>query len=539
MILATLLLAAAQGLPAIIGEIAEASGREQVVVIRVEPELGGLDFTQTGSVVELYLEGSTARMLEAPPPVQSIESVQLRRSEDGLRLRLELADGVRAVVRRSDPATVTLELQAPEPGDTASAPVPQDSRPSVAQLFPLLFPAGAPQGMDPGDAVDRDEPEEAGLRFGFITLRPGLVVTYVDATATFLDTPEPTETRYLEVDPRLEALAAVRLGSGLLTGRYEPSFRRGSSFDVVNQTTHLAEATLNLPLTPVSTFDGTYRFVRSALDAREVDPGNEFFFGLGRFSRHGATAGVGIETGSRTALEVSGYYDDVAFDDRNRGFFSHQRYGADAGLRYELGPTLRASLGYAWDRIPEPVERPLAEAQAHTAFLRLDGELGPLTTGTARAGYRRQTNPNGVGDGGSWNGFVLDASIRRELSPASWVSLGAGRSTFPSAFQADGFYVSSSVLGQLQIPLPLSVAFTGAASWRWNDYRVAVDALGEPRADRVFGWSVGLARPLTSWAFLRADYRRDRRRSNVDAFDLDTDALTLQLGIALFREPQR
>jgi hypothetical protein len=537
-VISTLVLAAAQSLPAIIGVFAS-SGQEQVVVVRVEPELGGLDFTQTGSTVELYVKGSATPMLEAPPPSQSIESVQLDRTQDGIRLRLGLAAGVHAVLRRSDQSTLTLALQVPEPAEVVAEARSDEAPPSVEQLFPLLFPAGAPEDLSAQDTPNRDEPDEDGLRLGFITLRPGLELTYVDATATFLDTPEPSQTSYFQIEPRLEALAAVRVGSGLLTARYEPSFRRGSDFSLVNQPTHVAEATLNLPLTPVSTFDGAYRFVRGTLEAREVDPGDEFFFGLGRFTRHGATAGVEVETGSRTALEVNGYFDDIAFDRRDRGFFSHQRYGADAGLRYEVGPTLRALLGYAWDAIPEPVDRSLAEARAHTAFLRLEGELGALTSGSARFGFRHQTNPNGFGDGSSWDGFVVSASLKRDFSRASWVRLGAERTTFPSAFQSDGFYVSSSVLGQLQVPLPLSVAFTGGASYRWNDYRIAIAELGGPRADEIFGWSVGLARSLSPWAFLRADYRKDYRRSNVDAFDLDTHSLTLQLGLSPFREPQR
>ena len=89
------------------------------------------------------------------------------------------------------------------------------------------------------------------------------------------------------------------------------------------------------------------------------------------------------------------------------------------------------------------------------------------------------------------------------------------------------------------MPLPLSLALTGGAGYRWNDYRVALEDIGEPRADRIFGWSVGLARSLSPWAFLRADYRWDRRRSNLDAFELDTDSLTIQLGITPFAETTR
>jgi hypothetical protein len=44
---------------------------------------------------------------------------------------------------------------------------------------------------------------------------------------------------------------------------------------------------------------------------------------------------------------------------------------------------------------------------------------------------------------------------------------------------------------------------------------------------------------VTRHAFLRADYRRDRRDSNIDIFDSHSNALTMQLSVGMFPGTRR
>jgi len=57
--------------------------------------------------------------------------------------------------------------------------------------------------------------------------------------------------------------------------------------------------------------------------------------------------------------------------------------------------------------------------------------------------------------------------------------------------------------------------------------------VGAPREDDIAGWTVGLSRSLTRYAFLRADYRVDRRTSNLPDIPNTTHSLFVQLGIGL------
>ena len=66
--------------------------------------------------------------------------------------------------------------------------------------------------------------------------------------------------------------------------------------------------------------------------------------------------------------------------------------------------------------------------------------------------------------------------------------------------------------------LPLFLAARAAAGYQWNRYRTVAVGIDEPRRDEIFGWSVGLGRAFTRCAYLRSDYRWERRSSNLAAF---------------------
>jgi hypothetical protein len=72
-----------------------------------------------------------------------------------------------------------------------------------------------------------------------------------------------------------------------------------------------------------------------------------------------------------------------------------------------------------------------------------------------------------------------------------------------------------------------------------NTYETNASALGAPRRDQIVSWLAGVGRTLTRWAFVRVDYRQDRRDSNLDFYDQHTHALYVELGLGLFSPTPR
>jgi hypothetical protein len=134
---------------------------------------------------------------------------------------------------------------------------------------------------------------------------------------------------------------------------------------------------------------------------------------------------------------------------------------------------------------------------------------------------------------------VVSGSLRRALGREATLRLSGSRATFPSSFEQNAFYVSSGGGAELDLPGPLSLVLRLAAGYHWNDYRTPAADTGSPRRDTLWDGAVGLARSLSRRAWVRADYRRERRNSEIDAFDVTTDALTIQVGVGFVGSPTR
>jgi hypothetical protein len=81
------------------------------------------------------------------------------------------------------------------------------------------------------------------------------------------------------------------------------------------------------------------------------------------------------------------------------------------------------------------------------------------------------------------------------------------------------------------VGLPLSLVAHATVAGQVNSYRVPATGFDFPRRDEIWNWSVGIGRALSRWAFLRADYRRERRNSNLPAFQTHAHLFMVQLGI--------
>jgi hypothetical protein len=404
-----------------------------------------------------------------------------------------------------------------------SSPASSEATGSIAELYPRLFPTGVPEARP----VETEAPTgttTSGAELGPFRVRASVDARYVDAD-TFLDT-VPTRDRFLEVAPRVDAEAP--LGAGRFGLDYTPVLRAFATYDQINSSSQIAGARLELPVGAAVTVTASDHFVGGTLDTRIVDPGGEYFYGLGRFVRNDVLAGARVALGPRLGLELSGAAGRVRFHERST-FFDYDSRTASAGLGFELTPNLKASAAYVYDEIPRPPGRPEAQAQAHSARLSLGGDLLPLLSGELAFGYRHQSNPAAGAGGRSYSGLTASGTLNRRLGRDSLVSLFLTRQTSASAYEANGFYVVTSAQASAELPLPLALRLRGGAGYQWNDYRTAATEIGGPRHDRLLGWYLGLRRPLPRRLVLSGTYRVENRYSNVDRFDTDSSGFLLQL----------
>lgn len=480
--------------------------------------------TRDEGEVVIRLPGVAAEDLTAPselgPPLTEIRVV-----------REESATEVRVTVAPEVPFEAAFEVGLLTVVFGAT-PDPAARGPVTPELYGLLFPSAASERLeDEGAEEDEDFGDHReGLYVGRVQLLPYLTVSYVDADVLAFNRPEPIRARYLEVAPGITANSAVF--TGRLAVEYEPRFRFFSDIPEINETAHFAGVRLDFPLGSRTLLALGHRYTRATLETTVVDPGREYFFGLSRYTFNNTTASARIDVGPSFVLELDAGWRRSSFDRTElTGFFGYDSRAFRAGLGYDLRSDLRVTVSYAYDHVPRPSDRPVAESTAHNVLGTITGQISSLTSGTVTVGWRTQTNPLGSGEGEHFRGVTLGGALSRQLGHSSNLGLTFTRTPSPSGYLGNPYYVNNSLTANLELPLPLQFWIRGTVGFLRNSYPTIDPSIGEPRRDDIWAWTIGVGRHLGWRTWIRADYRREDRDSNVPAFDITTDGFVVQFGI--------
>jgi hypothetical protein len=462
--------------------------------------------------------------LVAPPAERPLAEVRIEAAEGATVVRVRVAPEV-PFESTHEPGMLTVVF--------GEQPAPELRGPVTPELYTQLFPTGPIAGAaDEGEAEEGARPAEegvGGILVGPLALRPFVTASFVDADVIVSDELEPVRDQYLQVAPGLGV--SLPLLGGLLSADYEARMRFFSDIPEVDTTSHLAAARLELPLGSRATARLQHRFTRATLETSIVDPGREYFYDLAPYTLNETTLGARLDLGPRLFGEGDLSLRSSSFDEGASGFFGYDSRTARAGLGYDLGGDRSLLASYRYESIPAPPDREIVETTAHSVDLTLRGQLGPLMEGSLSAGLRSQDSPLAGAGSESYTGLVLGGTLRRQLGHSSSLDVALNRSTEPSFFEENAFYVTNSAVLGLTVPAPFETWARGSVALFQNDYPTDAAGIGEPRRDRILGWTVGVGRSLSWRAWVRADYRRERRTSNVPGFDVTTSGFIVQVGL--------
>ncbi|MBN2369583.1 MAG: outer membrane beta-barrel protein [Vicinamibacteria bacterium] len=517
--------------PAAIVSIRAEDPNGRTVIEIVAAALPLLDVRREKDRLFVRFESEPAGGLTVPPPATPIRALRVVEAEGSVALEVDLdPDVAHAIDRKDGVLSIVLTRRAEGIG-----------LPPAEDLYGLLFPSPADRPTAEV-AIQEGGPGEAtaagaiGIPFGPFNLRPALTAGYVDADIVVGDASESRHDAYFEIQPRI-AVESVASWLAHLTVEYKPRFRAGSDYEITRRPTHLADAAIDWPATSRLETHVKGHYAHGTLETDEVDPGREYYYRLGRFTHDEVSASAQFEAAPRFGIDVGAGLGRVRFEEES-SFFEYDRRFAHAALYYESSPRTRLSLGYHLSLTPTVDARPEAESTEHSGRFRIDGDLGPLVKGFMSFGYAQRENSKAPADGRRYRGLVASMGVSKSFTPASVIRLTANRATYLSAFENNGFYVSTSGMAELSLPIPWAFALRGGTGYHVNEYPTPASETGVPRRDRLFGWSIGLGRAIGRAAYLRADYRWDRRDSNVNGFDHDTQALLIQLGAGYFSLPE-
>jgi hypothetical protein len=482
------------------------------------------EVVREGDFVVLRLAGRAPEGLPLPAVDPPLEGIALERDGALTLLRVKVAPEVHFEASH-EPGMLTVVF--------GELPAPELRGPVTPELYMRLFPTPSSDTGPEGPAEGFSGAGPEGLRIGRLTLRPYVSAAWVDADVAAFSSPVPVPDQYLQIGPGVTA--SMPVADGMLSAEYEARLRYFSDIPQVGETSHLAGARLDLPVGSRTLVRVGHRFTRATLEATVVDPGREYFFDLSRFTYNESSALARVDLGARLWAEGEGRWAWNRFDERqDAGFFDYDNRTLRAGLGYDVGSDLRATVSYSYERLPPSPDREIVESTAHSLLGTLGGEIAALTAASLTLGLRSQTNPLAPGESGSFTGVTLGGSLRRELGHSTVAELQLVRASEPSGYDTNAFYLNNSAILSLTAPGPFETWLRGGIGFLRNAYPNDAPGLGEPRQDDIVGWSLGIGRNLGWRAFVRADYRWERRDSNLPDFDITTDGFVIQLGLGLF-----
>jgi len=483
------------------------------------------EVVREGGEIVIRVPGVAPEGLALPALEKPLGAIRLVREPGLTILRVEAAPEV-PFEASHEPGMLTVVF--------GEQPAPELRGPVSPGLYERLFPTGAQgTGAPGGEEPAFERAGGDGIALGRATLRPYVSASWVDADVLAFDNPVPVRDQYLQVAPGVSA--SMPLLSGHLAAEYEPRLRFFSDIPLVKEPSHLVSVGLEQPVGTRVFVRLGHRYTRATLETTIVDPGREYFFDLSRYSFNATTAAARVDVGARLYAEAQAGWLWTRFDQKQAGgFFDYDRRALRAGLGYDVGSDRRATVSYAFERIPPPPDRGLVESSAHSLLGTLAGTIAPLLSGSVTVGLRRQENPLATGESASFKGMTLGGSVRRELGHSSSAELQVNRTTEPSAYDTNAYYVTNSLVASLNVPAPFEVWTRGSVGWLRNNYPNDAPGLDEPRRDDILGWTLGLGRQIGWRTWVRADYRRERRNSNLPGFDVTTDGFVVQVGVGLF-----
>ncbi|HEV7499298.1 MAG TPA: hypothetical protein VGQ33_04800, partial [Vicinamibacteria bacterium] len=141
-----------------------------------------------GSDLVLSLPAVTAAGLVAPsaPPESGIEAVVVETDPQGVRIRIRLRDAFPFQLR-GEAGLISVIVRPPLPVARSAS----DLKALYAKILPSPPPEVAGTPGTGAAAAQSAEDTSTTFHLGFLRVRPSVVVSYVDADSTFLDTPVP------------------------------------------------------------------------------------------------------------------------------------------------------------------------------------------------------------------------------------------------------------------------------------------------------------------------------------------------------------
>jgi hypothetical protein len=374
-------------------------------------------------------------------------------------------------------------IAAAEPGEGQESGSALKARTGDDQIQPLPV---APPGSDatrfvPGTSVDYFGP--AGfVRAGGLLLRPSGRLTYTYHSNLFNEPRSRHRDHQILVEPAIEGF--VPISQNGLRFDYAFGYRDFRNFEPGDKTSHTINADSQFDFSPIVSLSIRDHFAISSLNPAEYVPGREIIFSDARFRRNHVEGLLNWNATPNNNIGLRGGWNTVGFeDDPSRGepFYDYDQYQFAAFVRRDVSRRTALFVDGSFLRNDTLDPRDIADLRGHEVVAGVETLITPITSGQFSAGYRKETYPRARDQ--DFLGTVFRGSLHKEFSERIRMSLALARSTNPSNFENNAYYVSFGIGLTYFHELARNLIFSFAPGYQRNSYPLPLDPLppGSPR----------------------------------------------------------
>jgi hypothetical protein len=315
---------------------------------------------------------------------------------------------------------------------------------------------------------------------------------------------------------------------------YTPQYRDYKDYQLDDKWSHFFDFLAGFKFSNGLVLDMTYKYMQGNLENREVDPGDELYWGDRWYKKNFAAAQLSYWASAKDGLNIEADYTDLQHEDPDL-WYDYTRFMVGAGWLHQLSEILVMNLAYRHTEF-KPQENlffnnEFRESSSDEITAGFRGMVSPVIKTEIVVGYR-QTSYN-TGEFGSeiipdFGGFIARGYFNWDMGHGSALRLDLLRSDYPSNFGINANYVATGASLQYQYQYNrFSAQIRGR--YQVNDYAVPDLLTGDDRKDPISTIGFGLGYRFGPYISLWGGYLYENRDSTIYRYGYDYNVITLGL----------
>ncbi len=332
---------------------------------------------------------------------------------------------------------------------------------------------------------------------------------------------------------------------------YNPQYRKYAEIKLEENISHFLNFDTKLKFSNGSTLVAKEEYTKGILEVETFDPGGEVVFGAEPFTFISTFIGFGHEFAGVRGFLINATYDDLSFDQVERGgLYDYEIKGLKGSYYQALSPRIALVSDYSFRNInqfdhifEDNIKIGITKREEYDEYIIALGVRGKLlekTTGSASLSYSNLDFKKETGS--NFSGVTGEAALNTIISNNFSINSSLRRYAYQSFFLDNKYYISNKASVGIRYYLRKNIILNFKLSYFLNTYDKVIDTAisplnifnGTKREDENSRIDAGINYLFNDLSGVRVGYSYNYRESNVDLYDYKTNRFFIQIGFGWF-----